>query len=92
MIVRILGEGQLSVPDAEMTGLNELDDALGEAVESGDETRFRSALAALLGRVRQVGAALPDDALKPSELVLPGPESDLDDVRHLLGEEGLIPG
>ena len=38
MIVRILGEGQLSVPDAEMTGLNELDDALGEAVESGDET------------------------------------------------------
>ena len=92
MIIRILGEGQLSVPDNELDRLNELDATLGEAVEAGDEPRFRSALAALLGRVRQVGSPLPDDALEPSELVLPPAEADLHEVRELLGEEGLIPG
>jgi hypothetical protein len=92
MIVRIMGEGQLSVPDTELDGLNQLDAALGDAVEAGDEPRFRSALAALLGRVRQVGSPLADDALEPSELVLPPAEADLHEVRDLLGEEGLIPG
>ena len=92
MIVRILGEGQLSVPDGELAGLNELDSVLGDAVESGDEPRFRSALASLLGRIRQVGVPLADDALEPSELVLPPAEADLSEVRELLGEEGLIPG
>lgn len=92
MIVRIMGEGQLSVPDADLDRLNELDSALGDAVESGDEPRFRSALAALLGQVRQSGTPLPDDALEPSELVLPNAEADLAEVRELLGEEGLIPG
>lgn len=92
MIIRILGEGQLSLPDNELDHLNQLDSTLGEAVEAGDEPRFRSALAALLGRVRQVGSPLPDDALEPSELVLPPAEADLHEVRELLGEEGLIPG
>ncbi len=92
MIIRIMGEGQLAVPAGELDRLNELDSALGAAVESGDEPRFRSALAALLGRVRQVGAPLADDALEPSELVLPPAEADLGEVRELLGEEGLIPG
>jgi hypothetical protein len=92
VIIRILGEGQLSVPDGELDALNDLDSALGAAVEAGDEPRFHSALAALLGRVRQVGSPLADDALKPSELVLPPAEADLAEVRELLGDEGLIPG
>lgn len=92
MIVRIMGEGQVSVPDSELDRLNELDAVLGSAVEADDEPRFRSALAALLGRIRQVGSPLADDALEPSELVLPPAEADLGEVRELLGEEGLIPG
>ncbi len=92
MIVRILGEGQLEVPEAEMEALNSLDADLQEAVDSGDEDRFRACLRELLDQVRSVGRPLPDDELVPSELMLPDADADLAEVRELLGDEGLIPG
>lgn len=92
MIVRILGEGQLDVPDAELDELNRLDDAVQDAVQAGDEARFADALAGLLARVRKSGAPLPADMLVPSDLVLPSPDASLPEVRELLGDEGLIPG
>ncbi len=92
MIVRILGEGQLDVPDSELGKLNTLDDALQAAVDADDEAAFAAALADLLAEVRQVGTPLPDDSLVPSELVLPSADAGLAEVRDLLGEEGLIPG
>ncbi len=92
MIVRILGEGQLEITDAEVEGLNQLDAELQQAVNGHDDDRFRAALVALLERVRAVGTPLPLDELKPSELVLPGSDAHLEEVRELLGDEGLIPG
>lgn len=92
MIVRILGEGQRDVPDAEVDGLNPLDDALQHALEHGDDAEFRTALTALLTRVREISTQVPDDALVPSELVLPGGDSSVEEVTRLLGSEGLIPG
>lgn len=92
MIVRILGEGQLEIPDDTMDGLNRLDTDLQDAVDSGDEDRFRTTLADLLATVRSVGQPVPDDRLVPSELMLPDADADLDEVRALLGDEGLIPG
>ncbi|MGH8869375.1 MAG: PspA-associated protein PspAA [Actinomycetes bacterium] len=92
MIVRILGEGQREVPDAEVDALNPLDDALAHALEHGDESEFREALTALLDRVRQASTPVADDALVPSDLVLPAADSSVEEVTRLLGEEGLIPG
>ena len=94
MIVRIMGEGQYVVDDAHADLLNGLDSGLERAVESGDEAAFRSALADLLAQVRAVGERLPDDALEPSDAVLPDESSTLDEVRALLSgvDEGLIPG
>jgi hypothetical protein len=92
VIVRILGEGQRDIPDGQIDDLNKLDDELQAAVEADDDGRFRAALSALLDRVRQVGAPLPDDALEPSDLVLPAEDAHVDEVRELLGDEGLIPG
>lgn len=92
MIVRILGEGQLDVPDAQVDALNALDDELQVGLDAGDEARFRTALNSLLARVKDMGDPVPDDALVPSDLVLPGPDASMDEVRALLGEEGLIPG
>jgi hypothetical protein len=92
VILRILGEGQLEVSDEAIAELNELDDELIGAVETGDETLFASALTALAARVRQVGKPVPDDYLGPSELILPGPDATLEEVRELLSDEGLIPG
>jgi hypothetical protein len=92
VIVRILGEGQLEVPDAVCAELNDLDAKLEAAVERGDEDGFRSALADLLTRVRQVGSPADADLLKPSELIVPQPDATMDEVRKLLTDEGLISG
>ena len=92
MIVRILGEGQLKIHDDHIDGLNELDSTLESAVGSGDETAFRVALSALLEKVRAVGEKLPDDSLEDSDLFLPPEDATIDEVKELLGEEGLIPG
>jgi hypothetical protein len=92
MIVRILGEGQLEVPDAVSSELNELDAKLEVAVERGDEDGFQSALADLLARVREVGSTTGAEVLKPSELIVPHPDATMDEVRKLLSDEGLISG
>jgi len=57
MIVRIMLEGQYDVPDTQLDTLNELDRELEHAVNTGDETEFRTALHQLLGRVREAGTA-----------------------------------
>ncbi|GGR16380.1 PspA-associated protein PspAA [Streptomyces roseolus] len=92
MIVRIMGEGQRELADSHFAELNELDDELLREMRSGDEEGFRRTLAALLGAVRTLGTPLPDDALEPSELILPSPDATLDEVRDMLSDDGLIPG
>ncbi|MEU3459984.1 hypothetical protein ABZ721_08500 [Streptomyces sp. NPDC006733] len=92
MIVRIMGEGQVKVADSHLTRLNVLDDELLAEMENGDEEGFRTTLGALLDAVRELGEPLPDASLEPSELILPSPDASLDEVREMLGDDGLIPG
>ncbi|HVM28953.1 MAG TPA: hypothetical protein VM433_14945 [Mycobacteriales bacterium] len=96
MIVRILTEGQVDLPDALLDELNVLDAAAEQAVDAGDEAAFSAALGRLLDRVRTGGRRLADDVLVPSDLVLPPPDATIDDVRHLFdtasGADGLVPG
>ncbi|WP_433548003.1 PspA-associated protein PspAA [Streptomyces sp. CA-294286] len=92
MIVRIMGEGQRDLADSHFGELNKLDDELLAEMENGDGPGFRRTLQALLDAVRSLGTPLPDDSLEPSELILPAPDSTLEDVRAMLTEDGLIPG
>ncbi|GAA2431429.1 MULTISPECIES: PspA-associated protein PspAA [Streptomyces] len=92
MIVRIMGEGQVRLADSHFAELNKLDDELLQEMEGGDGEGFRRTLHALLDTVRQLGEPLPDDALEPSELILPAPDATLEEVRAMLAEDGLIPG
>ncbi|MFD3997295.1 hypothetical protein [Streptomyces sp. NPDC058548] len=92
MIVRIMGEGQLTLADSHLVELNRLDDELLKEMESGDQEGFRRTLNALLDEVRRLGTPLPDDALEPSELILPAPDAGLDEVKEMLSDDGLIPG
>ncbi|MEU2713933.1 hypothetical protein [Streptomyces sp. NPDC007205] len=92
MIVRIMGEGQVQLDDSHIVELNKLDDELLAEMESGDEAAFRRTFAALLDAVRRLGTPLPDDALEPSELILPSPDASLAEVREMLADDGLIPG
>ena len=92
MIVRIMGEGQVEIAPSDIDALNALDAELEAAIAAGDEDVFRVKLAALLDKVRQVGKPLPDDALEPSELILPPSDASMEEVRGMLGDSGLIPG
>jgi PspA-Associated protein len=92
VIVRILGEGQLEVPESAADELNVLDRALERAVDGSDEAAFGSALAALLAKIREVGSPVKADDLRPSELIIPQPDATMAEVRKLLTDDGLIPG
>ena len=92
MIVRIMGEGQVTVDEGHLTELNALDDKLLAEIQSGDEEGFRRTLEALLDGVRKFGQPLPDDSLEPSQLILPSGDATLEDVRKMLNDDGLIPG
>ncbi|KQX82130.1 MULTISPECIES: hypothetical protein [unclassified Streptomyces] len=92
MIVRIMGEGQWQLADSHLVELNTLDDELLAEMESGDEDGFHRTLGGLLDAVRRLGDPLPDDALEPSELILPAPDASLEEVREMLSDDGLIPG
>jgi len=92
VIIRIMGEGQYDVPDADLAALNVLDSEVESAVLAADVSAFTACFAQLLDRVRSHGAVLPDEVLVDSDLVLPPPDSSVDEVAALLGDEGLIPG
>lgn len=92
MIVRILGEGQFDLAEADFEALNVLDAKVEEAVASGDEAAFRPALEALLESVRGHGSVHEIDSLDTSDVILPPSDASIDEVRQLLGDEGLIPG
>ncbi|WP_194920224.1 PspA-associated protein PspAA [Catenulispora rubra] len=92
MIVRILTEGQLEVPDSSIDELNDLDTKVLETCQAKDEAAFRLALDTLLERVREIGTPIPLDRLVESDFVLPMADSTLDEVEAMMSEEGLIPG
>ncbi|MGW6913990.1 PspA-associated protein PspAA [Kitasatospora sp. NPDC054939] len=94
MIMRVMGEGQFEVGEGHLGRLNELDHELLTALESGDERHFHRAIGELLDAVREYGTRLPDDALEPSDLILPNADATIDEVKQLLRAEGdgLIPG
>jgi hypothetical protein len=91
VIVRIMGEGQVDVAEGDLSALNNLDGELETAIESGDEDKFRGALHALLEQVRTVGKPLPPEDIAPSGLILPPADATMEEVRAMLGDEGLIP-
>ena len=92
MIVRILTEGQLRVPDDKMDELNTLDEKVLETCLAKDEVAFRTALDTLLTRVREVGEPLPLEEIVESDFVLPMSDSTLEEVEAMMSDEGLIPG
>ena len=71
---------------SERDALEALDAALAEAVDSGDEAAFDTALAALIAAVRRLGEPLADDAFAPSDLVVPFPDATLEETKGLLAE------
>lgn len=91
MIVRIMGEGQWRVADADAAALNELDAAAESALEAGDEEQFRAKLRELAQLVRDRGSRLDDADLSASDGIVPPDDLSLEEARELFSGDGLIP-
>ncbi len=92
MIIRISTEGQYEIGDADVPGLNELDNAAVASCQSDDEARFRATYDQLLNYIRSRGHAVADDHLGGSDLILPPPDVSLEEAKTEFTGEGLIPG
>jgi hypothetical protein len=86
VIVRILGEGQYEVADADRPALDQLDAALVKAVDAGDEASFEVALQGLTAEVRTVGHPVASDTFVPSDLVIPFADATLAETEALLAD------
>ena len=91
MIVRILGEGQYRLDDADFSALNAIDDRVQAAADASDAAGFAAALTELVDTVVRLGTPLDTDEFEGSDAIVPGHGTTLDDARELLSSEGLIP-
>jgi hypothetical protein len=91
MIVRVSGQGQFELPDADAERLNELDNRAVTAVEQGDETGFRELWSQMLELVATDGKPLHDDELVESDVILPPRDISFEEARNEFSGEGLIP-
>lgn len=91
MIVRISGEGQFALPDADAERLNDLDNSAVEAAEAGDEAGFHGLWREMLELVAADGRAIDDDELVVSDVILPPRDVSFDEARAEFTGEGLIP-
>jgi hypothetical protein len=91
MIVRIAEEGQYRMTDQHLDQLRQLDGQLVEAVTGGDEGTFGRLFAQLITYVRSNGVRLEDVELAHSDVILPPPDTTLEEARELFSGEGALP-
>jgi hypothetical protein len=91
MIVRISGEDQYQLPDAEADHLNELEKAVVSVIDSGAEDGFAQSYGALLDYVRSHGERVADDEIETSDVILPPADLSFAEAGREFTGEGLIP-
>ena len=95
MIVRLMGLGQWTMEPEQLLELNEIDEAVEQAVKAGDQAQLHKERQRLVEAVRSNGQEVPDDLIVESDLVLPDVDATLEEVRELLDSTseyyGLIP-
>ena len=87
MIARIMTENQYRLSDDNAAELDTLDDPLYEAIESGDEAAFATALGTVIAFVRKNGVVVPIDEVVPSNVIIPAPDMTVAEARQYLQRE-----
>jgi hypothetical protein len=91
MVVRISGEGQYRLADADAQQLNELENKVVAIVAGGSEDGFSGAFDQVLDYVRTQGTPLADDDLEGSDVILPPADISFAEASGEFTGEGLIP-
>ncbi len=91
MIVRVSGEDQYRLADQDASRVNELENAVVAAVDSGDEAGFARAYSALIDYVHAQGTRIGDDEIETSDVILPPPDLTFAEAGLEFTGEGLIP-
>lgn len=92
MIVRIATEGQFELSDECAEKLNGLDNDAVRAVEANDDLAFKDRFRQMLDLIRAEGTPVGGDHLAESEVILPPPDTTLEEARSDFSGEGLLPG
>jgi hypothetical protein len=92
VIVRIATEGQYELQSGDEDELQKLDNEAAVACQGMDEQAFREAFERMLDFVRTHGQPVPDDELAGSDVILPPPDTTLEEARAEFTGDGLIPG
>lgn len=91
MIVRISTENQYVLSEDIATRLNEIDNQVVSAVDSGDEATYKRLFGEMLTLVRSEGTVLGEDELEGSDVILPPPDLSLAEAKAKFTGDGLIP-
>ena len=91
MIVRLSGEGQYNLPDADADRLNQLDNDAVAAVEGGDEGAFRELWGQMLELVETDGSPVGEEDLVESDVILPPRDVSFAEAQGEFTGDGLIP-
>jgi len=86
MIIRIATEGQYELKGEALQKLDDIDNDILAAIEKENAAQFRQALEQVLNLVRAQGIRLPDTVLKESDLILPPPDTSLEQARSLFAD------
>jgi hypothetical protein len=92
VIVRIASQDQYRLAEECVNRLNDLDNEAVLAVESGNQERFQQLFDEMLSLVRSEGERLDDDELVESDVILPPPDTTLEEAQSDFSGDGLIPG
>ena len=90
MIVRLMGEGQYEIDKKHVDEINKIDNTLVKIVNKGDEKSFKVEFKRLTETIKKYGTPLPDDILKPSEVIIPPSDISIEDAKKIFKGEGLI--
>lgn len=86
-VVRIHGEDQFRLQQADRSRLDQFDADLMSAIRAGDEQRFHNSLTLLLSWVRSNGQKLPPNDLSSSDVMLPSSDMTFKEAQDLVAGE-----
>lgn len=91
MIVRIATEAQYELDDSHAARLNELDNAVVDAVEAGNEETYKDLFGQMIALVRDNGTEVAEDEIEASDVIMPPPDLTLEEAGEEFSGDGLIP-